>query len=119
MRIKNEERPDASSASQNETKSSIGLENPEYAYREFSKEQAMKDLNRPGKFKDKYGYEKVIETETRTVMACPRSEHEERVAKSQKASDEAAYGTAGNTEAMPGYEVHVDTMEFEKTELDD
>ena len=119
MKIKNEERPDAKSASQNETKSSIGLENPDYQYREFSKEQAMKDLNRPGKFKDKYGYEKVFESETRIVMACPKSEHEERVAKAQKASDEAAYGTTGVEDANDGYGVHMDTVEIERGGLDD
>ena len=119
MRIKNEERPDAKSASQNETKSSIGLENPDYQYREFSKEQAMKDLNRPGKFKDKYGYEKVSETETRIVMACPRAEHEARVAKSQKTSDEAAYGTTGIENTGDGYDVHMDTVDIEPGGLDD
>ena len=119
MKIKNEERPDAKSAAQNETKSPIGLENPAYVYREFSKEKAMQDVNRPGKFKDKYGYEKVSETETRIVMACPRAEHEARVAKSQKESDEAAFGTAGKTEAMPGYEVHMDTVEIEPEGIDD
>ena len=119
MRIKNEERPDAKSAQQNETKSPIGLENPAYQYREFSKEKALVDLNRPGKFRDKYGYQVVHETETRIVMACPKKDHEERVAKSQADSDEAAYGTAGKTEAMPGYEVHVDTMEIEPEGIDD
>ena len=119
MKIKNEERPDAKSASQNETKSPIGLENPDYVYREFSKEKAMAELNRPGKFRDKYGYQVVSETETRVVMACPRAEHEARVAKSQKASDEAAYGTAGTAEAGDGYAVHMDTVEIEPGGLDD
>ena len=119
MKIKNEERPDAKSASQNETKSSIGLENPDYQYREFSKEAAMKDLNRPAKFLDKYGYEKVFENETRIVMACPKSEHLAREAASQKASDEAAYGTAGSAEAGDGYGVHMDTVEIERGGLDD
>ena len=119
MRIKNEERPDAKSAQQNETKSPIGLENPAYQYREFSKEKALVDLNRPGKFRDKYGYQVVHENETRVVMACPMDEHLARDAKSKKTSDEAAYGTTGVEDANDGYSVAKDEVDVEFGGLDD
>ena len=118
MRTKDEQRPDAQDGL-NGKGEGPGLNNPEFVYRTFSKEKLLEEVDRVGKFEDEYGYVKVKETKTKTVMACPKALHEQRRDAAFKASEEASYGTSGTAEAGDGFKVHMDTVEIERHGLDD
>ena len=116
MKDKAEQRPDTLSVSKSDAK--IRMDDPSYVYREFSNEKPLADLNRVGRFKDKYGYEVVSKNETRTVMACKKEDHEKRQAAS-RAKSESFLQAPGNSMSGDGMVTHIDSFETEKGGLPD